>query len=540
MSYLVQIQRLSEPHQQQKQQQKSAYRQKQHCRQPSSVAESREPQPGLGYVYAACSLCAKKAVRTQTQQWACHACKRNVDSVRWTYRLGVHLNPPLGTDNALSSSVLGAVADAWFGCTASQWVHTVERDVSLVARIASAMEPSGCGRESGVAAKMGNDVAALVEGMSGICGSYALFDFRPPGPRMQQGGVKVLQGPTISRIAVCEHRSEETWLFQVSELWKYVLLQTLRAMHRHCCDSSELYGMPIVVEIEDSLRELRTDKQMLTIANALRTPPSMTMLSCISDPPETDRLVSVTDTRGLIGLLSSTPCRAWGDMQLSITHCSQPAVEAEETDDMDALLDQYSQLLQSFTSTNAAAAATGRQDNAEDAMSTQLFEESMQDDQRHSLFADYSQQLMQSQGLLSVSTGDLFGQDEETWSQSQYSTPPATFLRALEATPETVARDIRNQAEILSDHGSSQIEVLAPETPAAASSSFSSSEAAAKPADSWAFGPMKRRKMDSPMSPSWLLRGLNDVMTASGYRSDDAVADSQTKTTPPQINGKDI
>ncbi|KAJ1791347.1 hypothetical protein LPJ59_005002, partial [Coemansia sp. RSA 2399] len=456
-----------------------------------------QPLCGLGYAYAACPMCSKKVLYTQARQWACRACKSKVDSVRWTYRLSVYLSPSMaGTSSAVASSVLGSVADAWFGCSASQWVDMVERDISLVVRVANVLEPSELGLCA--VAKMAGDVAALVDGVSGICGSYALFDFKPPGPQVQRGGVRPLLNPTISRIML----AEPTWFLPISELWRYVVFATLNAMHRRYCKSSS------VAELESTLRELRSSDAIAEVACALSTPPSLTALSCTSSSCEADHLDPVTDSKGILdSLASSIPCRTWGNVQL--TPGLQHPANAEEPDEMDALLEQCSQLFQSFT-------ATSRQIIGDDAtMSMQLFEESMQDDHLHSMFTDYSQQLMQSQGLFSISTTALFGPDNEEG--SQYLTPPATFLRALEATPETVARDIRNHAEDLRGQGSGQIEELAPETPVVGGTVDS----------------MKRRKLETSMSPSQLLRGFNDVMVpatelVSRNRATDRVMPSRT------------
>ncbi|KAJ2402817.1 hypothetical protein GGI23_000435 [Coemansia sp. RSA 2559] len=485
MSFLLQIQRLAEPPSPQQQQPQKQQLPRKQANSGAAAEHKEQPLCGLGYAYAACPMCSKKVLYTQVQQWECRACKSKVDSVRWTYRLGVYLLPSMAVaSSAVASSVLGSVADAWFGCSASQWVDMVERDVSLVMHVANTLEPSGLGFCS--AAKMASDVAALVDGVSGICGSYALFDFKPPGLQAQRRSARPLLNPTISRILSVE----PTWHLSISELWKYVVFETLCAMRRRYCKSSEYCGNPCVVELESALRELRSSDAVLDVACALSTPPSLTALSCTSISREANHLDSVTDSKRILDFLSPpVPCCTWENVQVSLTPGLKHPANAEEPDEMDALLDQCSQLFQSFTATN-------RQIIEDDtAMSMQLFEESIQDDHLHSLFTDYSQQLlMQSQGLFSISTTALFGPDIEE--ESQYSTPPATFLRALEATPETVARDIRNHAEGLWDRGSSQIEVLAPETPVADATVDS----------------MKRRKLDTSMSPSELLRGFNDVM----------------------------
>ncbi|KAJ2513367.1 hypothetical protein GGI11_004430 [Coemansia sp. RSA 2049] len=529
-------------HQQQQKQQQRRQRQRQRKQQPYKHAALTEPTEyaarhrgqldGLGYAYAACPRCLKKTHRVG-EHWECGACKTEVDSgsVGWTYRIGVYLvsaSPAwkTGREGAnTASSVLGSTADAWFGCTAAQWVEMVGRDVALVARIAggvgglSSAVPAGAAEaetETFVASHLASSLAALVDGVSGVSGAYAGFDFKPAAPPRHHAK-ETTANRTVSRIAglMSDDVLPASWFPTLSVLWRFVVSESLCAIHRHIIASStssstsNTSSSPVFAELEQRVRGVRNDSAQ--IAWGLSTPPSMTAISFMAvalEEPDT-RHAEPVGSLDAIDTMHSMPHRTWEDLHLPLAygggrpqqqhrHSASSSCKADtESDEMDELLDQCSQLLQSFsTAANLSAckysgSAVAADNDNDDAVSVQLFEESIHDDQLFSLYAGCSQQ------LFLLSQPSLFGHDKAPGSPAlfdtgkemlfrpeggleqdggtmdeeeesyQYSTPPGTFMRALEDTPETVARDImKRNGKRQSGALHQDSEVLAPETPA--------------------------------------------------------------------------
>ncbi|KAJ2659317.1 hypothetical protein IWW48_003560 [Coemansia sp. RSA 1200] len=554
--------RVAEPYHQQQQQRQQRQRKQQTYKhatlaEPTEYADRHRGQlDGLGYAYAGCPRCLKKTLRVD-EHWVCGTCKTEADggSVGWTYRVGVYLVSTSsgcfpgrsgmvtgGREGAnTASSVLGSVADAWFGCTAAQWVEMVSRDVTLVARMAvgrglgPAIPAGAAEAESGVAeteafvaSHLAFSLAALVDGVSGVSGAYAGFDFKPAAPPRhhavrQLHARETTTNRTVSRIAglMSDDESLAPWFPTISVLWRFVVSESLCAIHRHLIASStstsNTNGSPAFAELEQRVKGLRNGNAQ--IAWGLSTPPSMAAISCMAvalEEPDT-RHAEPVGSRDAIDTMHSMPHHTWEDLRLPVVYSSgRPQQQQDhhpasgkadtESDEMDELLDQCSQLLQSFSTTanlsackyNGSAVAVG--DDNDDAVSAQLFEESIHDDQLFSLYAGCSQQLFllsqpslfgfdkppDSPVLFDTGKEMLFRpesdleqdggttEDEEDY---QYSTPPGTFMRALEDTPETVARDIlsrnkRRQSGGLRRSRAGALhqgnEVLAPETPAAA------------------------------------------------------------------------
>ncbi|KAJ2618294.1 hypothetical protein EV177_000013 [Coemansia sp. RSA 1804] len=477
--------------------------------------------------------------RCDYDHWECGACKTEVDSgsVGWTYRIGVYLvsaSPAWKTGGegaSTASSVLGSTADAWFGCTAAQWVEMVGRDVAMVARIAggvgglSSAIPAGAAEaESGmaetetfVASHLASSLAALVDGVSGVSGAYAGFSFKPAAPPWHHAK-EATANRTVSRIAglMSDDGLQASWFPTISVLWRFVVSESLCAIHRHhiasSSSTSNTNSSPVFAELERRVKGLRSGSAQ--IAWGLSTPPSMTAISFMAvalEEPDTRHAEPVGSMDPIDTMHSMLHC-TWEDLHLPMAYDgSRPQQQRHhpasckadtESDEMDELLDQCSQLLQSFnTAANLSAckhsgSAVAADNDNDNAVSVQLFEESIHDDQLFSLYAGCSQQ------LFLLSQPSLFGHDKAPGSPAlfdtgkemlfrpegglqqdggtmddeeesyQYSTPPGTFMRALEDTPETVARDImkrngkRQSGALHQDN-----EVLAPETPAAPATS---------------------------------------------------------------------
>ncbi|KAJ1730968.1 hypothetical protein LPJ72_004187 [Coemansia sp. Benny D160-2] len=304
------------------------------------------------------------------------------------------------------------------------------------------------------------------------------------------------------------------WFPTISVLWRFVVSESLCAIHHHLIANStgNTNSSPVFAELERRTKELRSGSAQ--IAWGLSTPPSMTAMSFMAvalEEPDTHRVEPV-GSMDAIDTMHSMPHCTWEDLHLPVAYDGSrpqqqrhhPALRKADadSDEMDELLDQCSQLLQSFnTAANLSAckysgSAVAADNDNDDAVSVQLFEESIHDDQLFSLYAGCSQQ------LFLLSQPSLFGHDKAPGSPAlfdtgkemlfrpeggleqngrtmddegesyQYSTPPGTFMRALEDTPETVARDImkrngkRQSGALHQDN-----EVLAPETPAAPAAS---------------------------------------------------------------------
>ncbi|KAJ2710590.1 hypothetical protein H4R19_003674 [Coemansia spiralis] len=419
---------------------------------PAQAPVDAEAVPGLGLAFPACPECAHKVIRrpaadttdraadTSEQQqqvvWVCRNCHGKVHGagIVWTYRIMTSVAGVSGA-SGVAASVMGAAAEAWFGCTAAQWMSETSDALQALARYHPGA--SACA----LLEYMRDRLAALVGMVSGISGNHALVDLRcTPAVAARNRAAQY----HVSRIWPVAAAAAPGGPARIIRLWRFTVYDALLAAHAQqpseCAESEQL------------LRALEADTRSLRITSELAAPRSVAELS-----PATDAASAAADD-------ATWPddggevLAAWAQVhglraEPTAPRISVPSATSSEEagistamSNIDSLLDNTSQL---FVFDNSMPLAELLDDN--DPLSVQHFEESLRDEHTDSLFFDsqLSFGLLESQMSLRSGQAVLGGAG---WSQPEHLsmddrpagmlpyTPPSTLRRRLEATPAAVSQ----------------------------------------------------------------------------------------------------
>ncbi|KAJ2503217.1 hypothetical protein GGH96_000466 [Coemansia sp. RSA 1972] len=349
----------------------------------SHTADDTKSIPaGLNLVFAACPSCAHKA--TARPQWICTHCGLEIRSrdIVWTYRLRV--SAVCGSNVESTLGILGSVADAWFGCGAAEWVDEVGRGLRALARCELDVRD------------VVDRVFAVVGVAAGVVGQYILVDLRQASTKAKQCSVARIR-PLAETGAVCS----DTRISFLS-VWKYVVYDAVT----HAVKQNEVLGGDS--EVQQVLELFGADARALSVLSQIVAPHAMTEFAsnAFCDYETTQSVDS-----GRVLLFWDSACARVPDVPIDY--------ETLGDSQIDDILNNSSQLFHFDCSVPDVA--------SECMLSMHLLEESLRDDQLHNLVFD-SQAEYESQ-LVFVDSGAVFG------GSFTYS-PPSTFLRGLEATPQ--------------------------------------------------------------------------------------------------------
>ncbi|KAJ2492830.1 hypothetical protein IWW37_001128 [Coemansia sp. RSA 2050] len=295
----------------------------------------------------------------------------------------------------MPASILGTTADAWFGCTAAEWVEETKRASEVF---------QSHQHEAQWIAHMAEQLLSLIS--MGLCGGavgqYQGVALRQDAaPHGRRGG---RQQYVVTRF--CANKGDQQAV-TIVEMWRQIVRQAQSAAgigdcgeNPHCWDyASALAAGPFV----ESLPE--------------------------RDPPPEETLSHAIDT-SWGSTWDSEPALQPVSHHLSTPSNSHAATMAEL--DTDALVEQYPELFSSFTQISSLSPMV--------LTNSQLFswsqwEESYKDDTRYSLFVDSQA----NEWKATPASADP--------RRAYDATPPDTMMRRLAATPESVARDIRAARE---------------------------------------------------------------------------------------------
>ncbi|KAJ2544322.1 hypothetical protein GGF49_001303 [Coemansia sp. RSA 1853] len=351
---------------------------------PTSLhtVDSAKPIPaGLNLVFAACPSCAHKAMARP--KWICTHCGLEIRScdIVWTYRLRV--SAASGTNVETTLGILGSVADVWFGCGAAEWVDEVGRGLRALTRCELDVED------------VVERVFAVVGVAAGVVCQYVLVDLRQASARAKQSSVARIR--SVSETGVVRSDARISFL----SLWKYVVYDVVT----HAVKQNEVLGGDS--EVQQVLELFGAEARTLAVVEQLVAPHAMTEFAH-SAARDCDTAQSVDAGRVL--LIWDSVC----------TYTSDVPIDAETLGDsqIDDILNNSSQLFLFDSSAPNVA--------SECVLSMHLLEESLHDDQLHSLVFD-SQVEYESQ---------LVFVDSAVFGGSFTDSPSSAFLRGLEATPQ--------------------------------------------------------------------------------------------------------
>ncbi|KAJ2884321.1 hypothetical protein H4R27_002181 [Coemansia aciculifera] len=403
-------------------------------------SDGQQQAPGLNFVYPACPNCGRKVAKVATAAWACSNCGSQIgnDRVKWTYRVGLgFIDPSIirnSSRNEMSACILGITANAWFGCTAAQWVEETKR---------ASERFKGHQQETQWIERMAEQLLCLV-GM-GVCGgavgqyqAVALRRDIAPQARPRSGGKKQY---IVTRL--CAKKDDQPSI-TIVEMWRQIVRQAQSAAGISDggteVDSWDIATLLAAGPFMKSMPEQEALPEVASFSHAIET--------------NWDAVLATWDTEPALQPMSHHPSTPAGSRVATQT----------ELDDMDAFLDQCPELFHSLPQLSALSPAVFTDSQL---FSWSHWEESYKDDNRYNQIAD------------SVADND----DEwvATPAITNYprrnvydATPPDTLMRRLEATPESVAREIRaakDTTRIVSS--SSRVlelgnvpRILAPATPA--------------------------------------------------------------------------
>ncbi|KAJ2691140.1 hypothetical protein IWW39_000200 [Coemansia spiralis] len=306
---------------------------------------------------------------------------------------GPFLDPSVVHNNRseIPASMLGTAADAWFGCTAAQWVEETRRAGELF---------HGHQHEAQWLAHMAEQLLCFIS--MGLCGG-AVGQYRgvalrrDAAPHGQLGG---RQQYVVTRLCASKG-SQQT--VTIVEMWRQIVQQAQSAAGIGNCGK---------------------DSSCWDFASALAAGPFMESLPERDPPPEEAQSHTVDTTWGFTW--DSEPALQPVSNHLSTPSSSHAAPLAEL--DMDSLVEQHPELFSSFPLASALSPAVLTNSQA---FSWSQWEESCNDDTRYNLFVDSQA----SEWKATPATADP--------RRVYDATPPDTMMRRLAATPESVARDIR-------------------------------------------------------------------------------------------------
>ncbi|KAJ2254810.1 hypothetical protein GGH98_002213, partial [Coemansia sp. RSA 454] len=348
------------------------------------TADSAKPIPaGLNLVFAACPSCAHKA--TARPEWICTHCGLEIRSsdIVWTYRL--RISAVNGSNAETTLGILGSVADAWFGCGAAEWVDEVGRGLQALVRCELDVDD------------VVDRVFAVVGVATGVVGHYAVLDLRKISARAKQCSVARIRSLAETG-AVCS----DTRISFLS-VWKYVVYDVVT---HAVAQSDGVLGRDS--EVQQVLELFGADARALAVINQLVAPHAMTeFASTGTHGCETTQSVD----SGRVLLFWDSVCARVPDVPIDADTLGDSQI--------DDILNNSSQLFHFDCSAPDVA--------SECMLSMHLLEESLRDDQLHSLVfnsqAEYESQL-------------VFVDSEAVFGGSFTYSPSSTFLRGLEATPQ--------------------------------------------------------------------------------------------------------
>ncbi|KAJ1823764.1 hypothetical protein LPJ60_001305 [Coemansia sp. RSA 2675] len=287
--------------------------------------------------------------------------------------------------------MLGTAADAWFGCTAAQWVEETKRAGELF---------HGHQHEAQWIAHMAEQLLCFIS--MGLCGG-AVGQYRgvalrrDAAPHGQLGG---RQQYVVTRL--CANKGSQQTA-TIVEMWRQIVQQAQSAAGIGNCGANT---------------------NCWDFASALAAGPFMESLPEQDPPPEEAHSHTVDTTWGFTW--DSEPALQPVSNHLSTPSSSHAATMAEL--DMDSLVEQHPELFSSFPLASALSPAVLTNSQA---FSWSQWEESCNDDTRYNLLVDSQA----SEWKATPDTADP--------RRVYDATPPDTMMRRLAATPESVARDIR-------------------------------------------------------------------------------------------------
>ncbi|KAJ2008490.1 hypothetical protein H4R26_000186 [Coemansia thaxteri] len=382
--------------------------------------------PGLSLVFPACTGCGRK-VTAVNSTWKCANCHgqwAGGAGMSWTYRVALGLARP-GSRSELSASLLGAGGDAWFGCTAAQWVEETGRAAAHFRQHGEDEEPW--------MERLAAQLRALIS-LCGVVGQFFDMEIRQTaGLRAgERGSGSAAVSYVITRLFPAADSARP--LLTIVDMWRQIVSEAARAA-----------GIPAMPQptSDDTKSSLAGFFSAGSIAAALapeaalvETPISVD--SC-EQPP-----VAVLDSERLLELWALNAA-IWGD---------------EDTAD------------QQLTSNSPI-------NTADLLLSWSQFEQSVDDDSRLCHFSQLSQHELCRSGssdscvsrITPLVLPSMTPPSRGRCTRQQF-TPPDTLMRRFELTPESVARESRAAAAAAAPatrHDSLTVPaILAPETPRAA------------------------------------------------------------------------
>ncbi|KAJ2742150.1 hypothetical protein GGI20_004687 [Coemansia sp. BCRC 34301] len=355
-----------------------------------------------------------------------HRSNQHYDRVVWTYRVSLGFLDTKRQCSEIPASVFGSVADAWFGCTATQWV----KETRLAAE-----RFRGHQQEAQWVERITEQLLCLV-GM-GACGG-AVGQFRKvalrrdSAPKARGGGGKGKQQYVVSQLCVGK---DDLPAVTILDMWRQLVSEALCAAKI----SKDVLEWDIATELAAEACMEAVAEQELPLEDFAASPGWRPVLATWHTEPALQPVLYHTTASG-----------------------SSRIATLVDLDEMDALFDQCSGLFHSLPALSPVACP-------EDLLlSWQQLEESFDDDNRYNRLADSLADDDDEWVAATPASGPTRGRRN----RHAYSvTPPDTFMRRLEATPESVAREIRVAKEESQSKRTLELgpvpKVLAPATPVA-------------------------------------------------------------------------
>ncbi|KAJ2161051.1 hypothetical protein GGF46_001798 [Coemansia sp. RSA 552] len=351
--------------------------------------------PGLGLVFPACPSCAHRAFpQQQGPDWQCRHCGvaiRDGDAV-WTFRLAF-MATIFGTGRCAGASegfatVLGPAAGALFGCPASQWVEDTDTALRVLSRLCYGSASHALQED------LAERLCAMMDMCAGISGQYVELDLRQASVIGRNN--KYHSQYTVSRIQTMADPGPG-----IAHLWKFVVYDALTTV----LDDSQEYEDQYVANAQQLLSLLEPDVCLLQIAEELSP------ACCIVEFADGDNDGGDPTTHGsgeAYVVEGEAILSEWSGIYGELEESAQQDLGSISADDLetgamddseiDQLLNDSSQLFV-FDSPMGMSGPGGSynphdDDDDDGPLSAHLFEESLQDDYRHSLFLDSQQQPM--------------------------------------------------------------------------------------------------------------------------------------------------
>ncbi|KAJ2887833.1 hypothetical protein IWW38_005055, partial [Coemansia aciculifera] len=381
-------------------------------------ATTTPPIPGLNFVYPACPNCGCKISEVS---WACLNCGSQVgssDRAVWTFRVRVGFIDPKkkgrSSYNEMPASILGSTAEAWFGCTAAQWVEETRLAFEHF---------RGHQHEAQWIERMTEQIMCLVSmgACGGAVGQYRKVALRrDAAPKARHGGKPQY---VVSRLIASKDDDDNNFpAVTIVDMWRQVVSEAL------CAAGTS----------KDNLE--------WNIATQLAAGACMEAAAAVVlEHTEDGTFYFAAADLGLNAVLP-----AWDTepaLQPMFFHApaspSRTPTGVVDFDDMDALFDHCSGLFTSLPP--PPLSALGPEDLI---LSWQHLEESYDDDSRYSQLANSladDENGNDGEWAATPGTGSAVGRSRRDYALYN-PTPPDTFMRRLEATPESVAREIRGDA----------------------------------------------------------------------------------------------